>query len=211
MRPMLKIRSKDIRYVAALALAATIVMSAAIYTILNPPPSEQFLAIWLLGSTGLAENYYPNGNPNLRVGDQISWTLGVFNHMGALEYVVVQVKLLNATAPGPDDINATPSPVPPLLKFSRVLVDNETWTVPVQWIILNAIRTGRSITITGLSINGIHLNGTLATAPSGYNFHLVFELWLYEQNDNSLVFFWKTYDLKHDAWTQIWFNVTGIS
>lgn len=190
---------------------ATVVTSGVAYGTLYPPPSEQFFAMWILGSEGLAEHYYPRDDPNLRAGEQINWTLAVYNHMGSLQYVVVRVKLLNSTIASPDELTGRPSPVPSLLEFARVLVDNETWSVPFKWTILNTSPRGGSLMLTGLSIEQANLGGELVTAASGINYRFVFELWFYDPEFNNLAFSWETMNVKHSVWTQIWFNVTATS
>ena len=203
-----RISSRDIQYVIAFAVIATIVTSTLFYASLNPPPSEQFFAMWILGARGLAENYYPNDNSTLSADEQVKWTLGVYNHMSGLEYVVVRVKLLNATMPGPDELNGTPSPASPIFEFTRVLVDNETWTIPFTWAILNMKMTDGSLSITGLAINQTPVKGQLGTAVLGHNFRFVFELWSYDENTQNLIFSWNGSDTPHLVWTQIWFNAT---
>ncbi len=190
------------------AAVATIVTAGVAYGTLNAPPPEQFFAMWVLGSNGMAEHYYPNDNPNLIVGEQLNWTLGVYNHMASIEYVVVRVKLLNSTLPSPDELTAKPSPVSPLAEFTRVLLDNETWSIPFVWKMLNATLRGGSLSITGLTLNQTAFRSEFATAMSGFNFRFVFELWFYDDNTNDLVFSWQTAGVSHSVWTQIWFNAT---
>jgi len=202
------ISSRDLRYTLIFAAIATIVTSGVAYRTLYPPPSEQFFAMWILGSHGLAENYYPDDNPNLMVGSQMNWTLGVYNHMGSIEYVVIRVKILNATLPSPDDLTGKPSPIPPILEFTRVLLDNETWSLPFPWKILNVTQTAKGFVLTGLLIDQKPFSGELAMAVSGFNYRFIFELWFYDQETKDLAFSWRTNNLQHSVWTQIWFNAT---
>jgi uncharacterized membrane protein len=207
-RKRLKISAQDFRYLLAFAVTATIVTSGVAYGVLNPPPSEQFYAMYILGSNGLAEHYYPNDNPNLTVGQPVNWTIGVYNHMGSPEYVVVRVKLLNSTLRSPDELTGTPSSVSPLLEFVRVMVNNETWTMPFVWTLLGLRSSVGRILITEISINQFAFTGDLAEAASGFNYRLVFELWFYDMTTNGLVFSWHAQSSQHSVWTQIWFNVT---
>lgn len=204
----LKISSRDLRYLLMFALVSTIVTSGVAYSILTPRPTEQFFAMWVLGSTGLAEHYYPNDNPNLKAGEQVNWTLGVYNHMAGLKYAVVRVKLLNSILAGPDETSGSPSSIVPIFEFTRVLLDNETWSIPFVWRISNITQNGDSVLITGLIVNQIPFNGQLGTALSGFNFRLVFELWFYDEAAKDLVFSWQTAGVRHSVWTQIWFNAT---
>jgi hypothetical protein len=207
-RSKLKISAQDFKYVLAFAVVATIVASGVAYAVLNPPSSEQFYAMYILGSNGLAEHYYPNDNPNLTLDKPINWTIGVYNHMGSLQYVVVRVKLLNSTLRSPDELSGNPSSVAPVTEFVRVLVNNETWTMPFVWKLLGVRPSARQILITGISINQATVTGDLVEAVSGINYRLVFELWFYDIPTNGLAFSWHAQSGPHSVWTQIWFNVT---
>ena len=211
MRRRLKLSSQDLKYVLIFALIATILTAGVAYLILKPTPTEQFFAMWILGANGLAENYYPNNNSTLTVGEPVNWTLGVYNHMGDLEYVIVRVKLINSTSTGPDELTGTPSPAPEIFEFSRILVDNETWSIPFVWRILNLTQQGQNLVLTQMSINQTLLNGNLGSATSGNNFRFVFELWFYDENSGSLAFTWNGASGTHSVWTQIWFNATMTS
>jgi hypothetical protein len=207
-RRKLKISTQDFRYLLAFAVVATIVASGVAYDVLNPVPSEQFYAMYILGSNGLAELYYPNDNPNLTVGEPVNWTIGVYNHMGSLQYVVVRVKLLNSSLPSPDELSGTPSSVAPLTEFARVLVNNETWSIPFVWKLLGVSSSAGRVLITGISINQVTLTRDLGKAMSGINYRIVFELWFYDTSTNDLAFSWHAQNSQHSVWTQIWFNVT---
>lgn len=208
MKRRLKLSSRDLQYVVAFALVATLVASVVAYTSLFPSPNEQFFATWILGSNGLAENYFPNNNSTLTAGELINWTLGVYNHMNGLEYVVLRVKMLNSTLSSPDELTGTPSPVSAIFEFSRILVDNETWSIPFTWRIVSLAKQSQSLLITGLSVNETLLTGNLASAISGMNFRFVFELWFYDVSTSMLSFAWTAGGATHSVWTQIWFNAT---
>jgi len=206
----LRINSRDLRYVVAFALVMTIVSSGVAYRALYPPPNEQYFAMWVLGPDGFAQHYYPNDDSNLGINEPLNWTIGVQNQMGGLEYVVVRVKLLNSTLNGPANPTGSPSSTIPILEFTRVLIENETWSMPFDWMIANATEANGSISIIGLSINGNQLVGDFASALSGYNFRFDFELWFYDASTNGLVFSQPTTAGPRSVWTQIWFNATSV-
>ena len=207
---MRRISSRDLRYVVAFAAVATVVTSIAAYAVLSPPPQERFFSMWILGSEGLAERYYPNDDPNLGIGEKINWTLSAYNHMGSLQYVVIRVKLLNSTVASPDDLSGTPSPASPLFEFTRVLEDNETWSMPFNWTIESLSQEGSRLQITGLSVDQFHLEGELVAASSGYNYRFVFELWFYDLTSNDLTFSGRANTMR-PVWTQVWFNATATA
>lgn len=206
----MKISSQDLRYLLVFMVTTTIVASGVAYAVLSPT-SERFYAMYVLGSSGLVEHYYPNDDPDLAIGEPVNWTIGVYNHMGSLQYVVVRVKLLNSTLPSPNQMTGTPSAVTPMFEFARVLVDNETWSIPFVWRILTVNPTAGELLVTGISINQIPLTGDLARAVSGFNYRFVFELWFYDGATNDLVFSWHTQSTRYSVWTQIWFNVTSTT
>jgi len=202
-------KSRDLQYLVAFVVVATLVTSGIAYGILHPPSSERFFAMWILGSEGLAEHYYPDDDPNLGMGEEVDWALGVYNHMGSIQYVVVRVKLLNSTIAGPDEVSGTPSPVSPILEFTRVLADNETWSIPFGWRIESLGSKDSNIVLTALSINQVPFNGQLVSAVSGFNYRFVFELWFYDGASGDLAFSWRSDRFSHSVWTQMWFNATA--
>ena len=214
MAKRLRISSKDLRYLIAFFVIVTVTVSALAYVELTPPYTDQFFSMWIVGSNGLTQNYFPSNNPNLIPTEQVNWTLGVYNHMSSLEYVVVEVKLLNATETAPNEQTGVPSPVPEIFEFARVLVNNETWTIPFPWTILNAVNVNGAVQINGLSINGTTITGNLAHATGGLDFRFVFELWFYDQSAGNLAFYWTTptsTPATYSVWTQLWFNATASS
>jgi hypothetical protein len=189
----------------------TILYSGIAFAVLTPPRPAPYFATGILGRNGMVSDYYPNGNPNLGIGEEIRWTLEVYNHMGSLQYVVLRVKLINSTITAPNSTTGVPSPTAPMLEFARVLLDNETWTIPFTWKILNLDQADNSIRITQLSLNNSTLTGNLSSAVRGLNFRFVFEIWHYDETISGLTFSWTSLGNIDSAWTQIWFNATMSS
>ena len=209
MKRNLKLSSKELKYLVAFLAVVTVTVSALTYTQLSPPYTDQFFSMWIVGPNGLASNYYPNNNPTLIPGEEVNWVVGVYNHMNALEYVVVRVKLLNATEIAPNELTGVASPAPEIFEFARILVNNETWMISFPWEIIDTSTANNVMTITRLVVNGTTLSGNLAQAVGGSDFRFVFELWFYDPNGGTLVFSWSTPSSSYSAWTQLWFNVTG--
>ena len=202
-----KISSRDVQLLLTFAIIVTIITSSLAYVYLYPPPQEEFLTSWILDSQGLAQHYYPRDNPNIRLGEEVNWTLGVYNHMGSLEYVAIRVKLLNSTLPSPNDTLGEPSPAPVILEFAQVLLNNQTWSIPFDWEISNFTIRGGNTIITGLLVNQNLLQGQFASANLGQGFRFVFEVWFYDIRTNNLAFSFSTNGRPIDSWTQVWFNV----
>ena len=164
--------------------------------------------MWILDSQGRMEHYYPHENPSVAIGERVSWTLAVYNHIGLVEFIVLRVKLANSTLSGPDTLSGEPNTAPTLFEFSRVLLNNETWSIPFTWEISNIDTTGQSWAITGLVVENSTLTGELARATSGFRFRFVFEVWYYDERLDGLVFS-NGVGGPQPVWTQIWFNATA--
>jgi len=171
-----------------------------------PRSEEPFFVLALLGERGMADHYYPNGDPNIGVGSPVRWYLYLYNHMDGAQYVAVRVKVLNSTLPAPDSALCCPSPVPHFFEFRRVLVKNETWISPFFWRVSGATYQGDMVAVTQLVVNNVTLS--LDTrALGGHNFRLVFELWVYDDALGVFRFGWRSGQDYRCAWNQIWFNV----
>ena len=53
-----------------------------VYVVTIPRPRDRFFQLYVLGSNGSVGDYYPNNNPNIYIGEQVEWYLGVTNNMG---------------------------------------------------------------------------------------------------------------------------------
>lgn len=168
---------------------------------------EQFFALAVLGEEGMVEKYYPDYDPNIEVGEEVHWTIYLYNHLGEAQYVAVRVKLLNSTMLAPNSTSCSPSPAPVVYEIRRVLLDNETWLYPFDWNLLNVVLNGDSISIERLMINGQPYQINVGTL-NGFNFRIVLELWIYDEVSERFNFGWVTMQESHCAWNQIWFNVT---
>ena len=129
-------------------LSAILVLAGLlVYVSLTPTRQEPFASLYLLDSEKKAEKY-----PRLLVlGENNTFLLwvGVENFMGRIKYSSVLVKMDDGTG------HANPSPLEPVYRFEKVLLNKETWEFP--------------ITIT-INQTGQH--------------RIIFELWLFDELDN---------------------------
>ena len=191
----------------AVSLVLILISTVPVISMVIPRNAEPFFAMGVLGENMMAAQYYPDDNPNIQVGSLVRWHLGVYNHMGSVQYVAVRVKLLNSTLPSSNSSSCVPSDVPAFFEFRHVLVKNETWWFPFYWSISEVMPQGDSLVITQLVVNNMTL-GLNAQAFSGYNFRVVFELWVYDEVLQGFDFAWKSGGEDRCVWNQIWFNVT---
>jgi len=140
---------KDEEKAIAVAVLSAIIILAGllVYMSLTPAPKEPFVSLYVLDSEKKAENY-----PHLLVmGENNTFLLwvGVENFMGRIEHSSVLIKLDDGTG------HVDPSPLEPVYRFEKVLLNKETWEFPT--------------TIT-INQTGQH--------------RIIFELWLFDELDN---------------------------
>jgi uncharacterized membrane protein len=190
-------------------MVSTIVISTVASVILSPRPVEPFLTLYTVGETGKAQNYYPNDDPNLQAGEILQWYVGVYNHMGSVQYVAVRLKLLNSTMIPPNDSENEPSPEPVMMEFKHLLVSNETWIMPLTWHI-DRIATQCNITVLfSMTVNNQSLTlDSPVSARNGYNFRIILELWTYKEETEAFSYAWFNGQKQVSVSNQIWFNAT---
>lgn len=188
------------------ALVLFLILAVAVLSAFWPKYEERFFELGLLGKDKKAEGYYPNDNSALEVGSPILWYIYVHNHMGSVQNVSVRVKLLNSTMAAPDDREHIPSPYPFLTEFPLSLSVDETILVPFSWSILEAVSQNYSIVIKRLTVNNRTVEVDVP-AFSDNSFHMVFELWVYDQSSHEYEFGWRSDEELHSASSYIWFRV----
>jgi hypothetical protein len=197
------------RTLVAVFILLIILAETGVYVALTPRPQEEFFQLYVLGRNRLAGDYYPLNNPNLRVGSNMSWYVGVTNFMGTVQLVEIRLRLGNETATTPNDTTGTPSSAFELLAYDRALMDNETWELPFAWSIANATKTADSTRIAIVQINNQLYQLSDWSAVNGYNFRLILELWVWQTNTNTFEYGWSNGVERRTAWLQIWFNMTN--
>lgn len=191
-------------------LFLALVVSAPLVAAYLPKAQEPFSALALLGQHGMAEDYFPNGSPDIHVGENVRWTIYVHNHMGKTEYISLRIKLLNSTTTPPNSTSCTPSCVPATYEVQRFVQNNETWLYPFSWSVKKATFLGDYEGLDNLVINGEDVR-TNVLAKNGCNFRSVIELWIFDEQLNDFRFGWSYGQESRCVWNQVWFNITNTS
>lgn len=63
------ISSQNRRTLIAVFFTLLVVCEMLAYVATTPRPQEQFFQIYVLGSNHMAADYYPNGDPDIRIGE----------------------------------------------------------------------------------------------------------------------------------------------
>ena len=204
------ISSQNRRTLVAVFITLLIVCEMVAYVATTPRPREQFFQLYVLGSKHMAADYYPDNNTNIRLGELVTWYLGVTDNMGSVQLVSIRVKIGNQTIKPPDDQQALESPASVVTEYTRFVQDNETWEIPFVWSISDAVVLSDNATrIHTLQINGETYQMQDSSASNGHNFRLIFELWTWQTEANALEFGWMTGGEHRVAWLQVWFNMTS--
>lgn len=170
-----------------------------------PNRSESFFALAVLGEDGAADNYYPDDDPNIQNGEQVNWTVYVYNHMGQFEYVSIRVKLLNATMRSPNSTTCEPSPYVEIYEVKRFIPNNHTLLYPITWELNSTDEGNNVVTINDFVVNGVAAD-TDTSSMGGESFRIVLELWVYDTETEDFVFSWSSAGEDRCVWNQIWFD-----
>jgi hypothetical protein len=203
------ISSQNRRILIVVFIALLVVCEMLAYVVTTPRPQEQFFQIYVLGANHMVADYYPNGDPDIPIGQPITWYLGVTNNMGTVQLVSIRIKIGNQTIRPPDDQQGLESPAPVVTELMRFLEENETYETPFAWSVQDAVSVAGSTRIIALQINNETYQITDCYASNGYNFRLIFELWTWQTDTNALEFGWTTSGEHRVAWLQVWFNMTS--
>jgi hypothetical protein len=160
----------------------------------------------VLNDVLVAENYYPDNDPNLEIQENVNWNLYVRNNMGQPQYVSILIKVSNTTANPPNSTTCTPTLLPEVYKISRILLDNETWIEPISWALLNYTTNDEDVILNQILINAERFELNIK-ARNQNDFRIIFELWLFNESSKYFEFSWEQNEEKHCAWNQIWFNI----
>jgi hypothetical protein len=187
-----------------------IILATAVFVITTPRPSDQFFQFYVLGNSGYAGNYFPNGSlGNMTPGVQDNWTLVVANRFQSVQLVELLVKLGNQTTSSPS--NSTPANLPIVASFFVVLAVNQTFRFPFHWEI-SGLKVDSSDDYDFSLIINNETYASQVTARGGLNFRYIFEIWSATAPETtSLHFGWSDNGQTESAWLQTYFNVTSVS
>jgi uncharacterized membrane protein len=156
--------------------------------LISLPSGEQFTELYLLGSQHMAEDYPYNISPN----QDYTVHLGVTNHVGSSAYYMVYVKLLNSTDTLPDTLNGTASPTKPIYDYRFSIQDGQTYETRVRFAFTDTNIIGNQAIVGSLQINNENIKVDKSTTWNAttqqYPYRLIFELWQYNSQSNTLAF-----------------------
>jgi uncharacterized membrane protein len=170
-----------------------------------PDRNQNFVTMAILGDKGMAENYYPKNDPNIEIHEEVNWQLYISNKKKDTIFISIKIKISNSTVELPKSTSCIPNPATSIYEIQRIIEGNETWIKPITWKLEKFSITDNIIKLEGIKINDkvIDLN---TVSKKGYNFRLIFELWLYDLKNNNFHFVSKDGDMEQCVWNQIWFN-----
>jgi uncharacterized membrane protein len=192
----MKLAEYKLIFVAIGVIGIILIVTPALADAIRLPGGEQFSELYLLGAGQMAQNY-PS---NIVVGQNYSIYVGVSNHLGSSASYVLYVKFQNGTDPLPNTTTNTPDPAPPLYEYRFSLPDSNSWEEPLTFSVSDATVSNNQSVVETLMINSLNLNVNVPVAwdsnSTGFNYKLVFELWLYNSTANSIQFNNRFVDLK---------------
>jgi hypothetical protein len=202
---------KTISQLLSVFLSLLILFGVIAFATTLTPPSEKYLQLYVLSSSGTDNNYFPNNSTYIKLGQTVHWSLTVVNDMGIVQFVAVRVKLGNQSSVAPNDTSATPSIAPLVTEFKQFIQSNTTWNIGFDWRVTNLTTTPDG------HLSSIEFNINNATyfveKPSSCTLptctlRLIFELWTWNTDSANFQLGWWNGNQHTIAWLQLWFNLT---
>jgi hypothetical protein len=183
-------------------IALLLIASPTLSLILDLPSVERFSELWILGPKRIAENYVTN----ITADQSYPMYVGVRNHLASSAYYTIYVKFRNQTEPLPNATTGTPSSLQPLFKYHVFLQDGKDWEAPIEFSFSDIIVSENQSVVGNLMINNVNFRIDKQTSydaeKKGYYYQLFIELWLYNIDEDQLVF--------HNRFVGFWLNMTGV-
>ncbi len=172
--------NSDKQVLIAGIVCSVVLLSFVVYVFTLPAPTQPIFPMWVVEQNGAI----PSSEMNITLGNQSGLLIGVQNQMGKLQYCSIVVKFRNLSSPPPVSANATvqskASPLHPIMSFSLVLTNNETWVTPFNFKFLWEGNIDNSYTINSVVINDQSYNLTEPIQNGNLqnsSYQFLFELW----------------------------------
>jgi len=178
-----------------------------IYDILPEQEHEKFISLGILGEEGLADNYFPSEEPIIFENVLNSWQLYVSNHMGGITQILIKVKLLEAQIDPPNISTCMPSPGFEVFEIRRLIGLNQTLKIPFEWMVTNYTDSFNRTNIYQIQIND-SIRELNFFNNNDEMIRIVFEVWVFDVDENMFQFHWMDFGELRCVWTQIQFRIT---
>lgn len=177
-------------------ISILLIATPTLGAILRLPNGEKFSELYILGPGHMAEDY-----PfNVAVGQNYSVYVGVGNYMASSTYYVLYVKFGNQTDLLPNATTGTPSPLPHLYEYRFIVRESKSWESPLDFSISGVSFSENMSFVNSLTIDGItfDVNKPAVWDVKGnvFYYQLVFELWIYNPQTDSVEFNNRFVDLR---------------
>jgi len=192
----MKLEGYKLVFVAVGLIGVLLIVTPAIAGTIRLPGGEQFSELYLLGPDQMATNY----PYNIAVGQNYSVYVGVGNQLGSSAYYTLYVKLGNESDKMPNATLETPSSLPPLYEYSFSIQNGMNWEGHMNFSVYNASIQGTNSQISSIQINNVAFNVDKAAMwnsnSTAFTYQLLFELWIYNHESNSIEYNNRFVDLK---------------
>jgi hypothetical protein len=165
------------------------------------------LSLSILSANLTTDDYFSNDNSTIGIENPSRWYAAVHNGVGIPEYVALRIKLLNSSQAVSDDTSVGPSPGSTVYEIKKMIENNSTLVVPLEWSITDVGKVANNTIIERLNINGNDIENLHVTSPYGMNFRFIVELWNYDPNTKDFTYIWSDGQNNRSVWSQIWFNL----
>lgn len=192
-----------------MAIVINILMNLNIIFSLVPDQNEPFIALSIISNQGTAQDYFPNNDNRISLESVVSWEIFVQNKMPTPQYISIKFKIINSPSLFPNSTTLTPSSEPSIYEENILLLSDQSLKLPFNWTITQFEQLNNSQEkINAIKINEeIHQISIIGRIND--NYHIIFELWTFDVNQNQFIFSWNYEEQSRCVWNHIPFSVQG--
>ena len=163
--------------------------------------NEIFLSMSILNKNGEMKNYFLDST-NVKVNDVHEWNINVENRGDVSSYVSLRIKLLDDQSELPDQNNCLPSVQSAIIEMKRIAPSKNRVNLPFKWKITN-----HDPNFLDLEINDKKIESVPITVVDGIDLTLVFELWVFDLEEDGFSFSWESRTVEQCIWNRMSFNL----
>jgi hypothetical protein len=202
----MNLKDWKIVFISTTALLAFFIYSPLLVDLLPPQKEENFFSLAILGSEGKSDDYYTGREPEITLNNSVKWNIYIYNHMNQAQQILIKIKLLSPTDTQPNTSTCSPSSNPSIYEIKRAMSDNETLTIPFEWKVTDITQQEEKIILQNLQINDFTTDLTLV-AQKQDTLRFLFELWVYNTENQEFEFSWLDVGESRCVWNQIQFEL----
>ena len=183
-------------------LATIILFNFPSFSNLFVSRNEKTIAMAILDSNMMADNYFLYNNDTMKLGDKVSWYIQLDNKWGKTQYCQIKIKIVDDSAASPNISVCSPCLSPTIFALRKLVISDEVAYDHFNLSFIGVNKTGNNMLISKIMINDYLLDVDINIR--GNHVKILFELWIFDDETNDFEFIISDEESTRCIWNQIW-------